>query len=969
MNIEKLIGKKVKHKVFGEGIVEEVEGDYIIIKFDQSLGIKKFSCSSSFDRYFNVMDSLEIDQKNIHYKDTSKDYDNPDKETLKKDISFQNRYGFGSSIHYSNRFTSIIDFCDKYKAELISEITYLRKQGGKRQKLFEGKLVERKNSTYIYTFDTDSELNLPDGTQITIWDKEESIAGSIIFCEEFSITLTSSSYLGDTVPTIEFSADPWKLLNSLIERLEELKQKHSSIVYELVSEGRKHVLKNDNISKGQKAALKRALSDPITFIWGPPGTGKTETLASICIAHKKEGHRVLILSHSNVSVDGALLRIVNRDDSLEEGDVLRFGYPKDKWLRDNNFLTTYNYVIQKHADLLNERNQLQFEKQKMSYSQRATHRYIEIQERLNQIRRQLSEEERVAVNNAQIVATTVSKAVIDKTIYEGKFDVVIFDEASMAYVPQIVFSASLAGSHFICMGDFAQLPPIIQSSSDSVLNEDIFHYCGITEAVEKGYSHRWLCLLDIQYRMHPYISDIASRIMYRSLLVSAKDLKEKLSYITKSAPFAGYPIGFLDVSGMMTVCTQTADNSRFNTLSALITIGLALKAAARINVGIITPYHSQSQLFYSMVQDIMKEYPDLNPITCATVHQFQGSEKEMIIYDAVDCYRMKYPGVLLSSMKNNYANRLFNVALTRSKGKFVAVANRSYLCNKNLAKDLMFTKIMDLCVIKKYLSDGEKLNIELSGIKSGVYKWFTETNATEQFLNDLLEAKSEIRIDIPGLIKEDLLFLNELNSALMKAKARGVKVIVRAEDKNRLPYEIKEFAIQNNYIADPISIIDKTLVWFGEPISAANFIVEGRPIETKYRPIIRLVGRHTARTLFGFLEMSKTIDQSKGELLDEHGTLAQYISSMRKCPKCGKQMKLKRSNKNGKFFLGCSGYPSCHNMETITVELIENYFYYNNPQGKFCPQCGRSLEAVKGQYGVYVRCCGISQHKYKLDSI
>ena len=42
--------------------------------------------------------------------------------------------------------------------------------------------------------------------------------------------------------------------------------------------------------------------------------------------------------------------------------------------------------------------------------------------------------------------------------------------------------------------------------------------------------------------------------------------------------------------------------------------------------------------------DIAEAYPQLHKITCATVHQFQGSEQEVVLYDAVDCYRMKYPG-------------------------------------------------------------------------------------------------------------------------------------------------------------------------------------------------------------------------------------------------------------------------------------------------------------------------------------
>ena len=60
----------------------------------------------------------------------------------------------------------------------------------------------------------------------------------------------------------------------------------------------------------------------------------------------------------------------------------------------------------------------------------------------------------------------------------------------MAYIPQIVFSASLARKHFVCMGDFRQLLPIVQSSTKSALNTDIFEYCNIVKAVGHHKKHQ-----------------------------------------------------------------------------------------------------------------------------------------------------------------------------------------------------------------------------------------------------------------------------------------------------------------------------------------------------------------------------------------------------------------------------------------------------------------------------------------------
>ena len=141
-----------------------------------------------------------------------------------------------------------------------------------------------------------------------------------------------------------------------------------------------------------------------------------------------------------------------------------------------------------YTPLLNERNELIKERKKLH---RSSKRYLEIGERLTTIKKYLKVEEENIVKKSQFVATTVSKAIVDPIIYKKNYDVVIFDEASMAYIPQIIFSASLAIQHFVCLGDFCQLPPIVQSHSN-LLNQDIFEYCGITTAVQRNLSHNWL---------------------------------------------------------------------------------------------------------------------------------------------------------------------------------------------------------------------------------------------------------------------------------------------------------------------------------------------------------------------------------------------------------------------------------------------------------------------------------------------
>lgn len=73
--------------------------------------------------------------------------------------------------------------------------------------------------------------------------------------------------------------------------------------------------------------------------------------------------------------------------------------------------------------------------------------------------------------------------------------------------------------------------------------------------------------------------------------------------------------------------------------------------------------------------------------------------------------------------------------------------------------------------------------------------------------------------------------------------------------KNDLPESLQQLAIENNFMANPICLIDRDILWFGEPISSADFIAVDSVISTSYRSIIRFVGRHLAEALYRFLEM------------------------------------------------------------------------------------------------------------------
>jgi len=89
-------------------------------------------------------------------------------------------------------------------------------------------------------------------------------------------------------------------------------------------------------------AIQMALGSEVSYIIGPPGTGKTSTLAAIAFAHLREGRTVLITAHTNIAVDNAIMKLADicRDtgytQELSEGKILRYGTPQLKQLREGN---------------------------------------------------------------------------------------------------------------------------------------------------------------------------------------------------------------------------------------------------------------------------------------------------------------------------------------------------------------------------------------------------------------------------------------------------------------------------------------------------------------------------------------------------------------------------------------------------------------------------------------------------------
>lgn len=876
----------------------------------------------------------------------------------------------------------------KYVEALNLEITHQKDNRVNQHKVINGKRISRTADYSIYIFDLQTDMHLSDDAPIKLQIGSDEIHGTALMCDESQILLKlKTDKYGESIGSAYLSAEPWKLLEDLRDRVVSRVKTNPTKTSKTIAEKGPQLATDraiDDILKGQQAAIKHAIEEPVTIVWGPPGTGKTTVMSALAIYFLSQNKKVLIVSHSNVSVDGVAkkiyqqLRASHGDSYLEKGKVLRYGYIRDEELHRNEYISSLYHTISKHTEKREELDALQdaFNKLKKQNGL-GDLRVLDLKKRIMHIQAEMHAEESKYVRDANVVCTTASKMVSDKTISDEMYDVVMFDEVSMAYAIQVLAAATFSKEKLICVGDFMQLPAIAQGPKKDVLCEDIFDYLGINRNGEPYY-HPWLVMLDEQHRMHPDISAFSSKYVYKGLLRDAEGVEEKRKEIVDSEMFMGDVLKLIDMEGTYCACAKSADNSRYNILSALISFAISLKSEVDgKSVSIITPYSAQTLLVRKLILDY-REKKKTTEITCATVHQFQGSESDMVLFDAVESYPGKGVGQLMTGDLNR-VKRLINVAVTRAKGKFVTVANRKFWNNALLAPSHIYLKLMNHIADKngviKHPDEHtlDKLLTQLS-VDGGPEFFLDSDKYIDLLCKDIENAKEKIVISLPSANLDLETAEKVLNSI---KKAANVKVISKCKTPDALPEEWRDFTCECEEAIFPIILIDDHIFWYGVPqakwpMNAGATVVA----VTVCYVACRVDGNHTTEQVKAMAELEyATIDKKsrriKGVILNDETirnsnlkpesdtmSLKKYVASNCKCDKCGQSLTMFESSK-GKTLLKCE---FCNEISFLTPEIVKSYIEKNDVK---CPNHNCRYKSGVSRFGIYVRCPGDGGHFVK----
>ena len=356
-----------------------------------------------------------------------------------------------------------------------------------------------------------------------------------------------------------------------------------------------------------------------------------------------------------------------------------------------------------------------------------------------------------------IITTNISSARLGSAYHT--FDLVIMDEAGQCNCATALLPIARA-EKLLLVGDTNQLKPVI------VLEEKINEYLKDEYVVKEDYDYCKNSILDIMKNHDKISRDIMLTYHYRCGR-KIIDFSNKRFYDGK------LNLDYLSDEGTLQLLNVKNMNSRLRneTYEEAKAIVDYVKRNDLSDVAIITPFKNQQNLINSMLKD-----NHIEDVTCGTIHQVQGGEKDTIIIST--SLSPKTSKKTFDWIKNN--SEITNVAVTRAKKNLIIVSDVEAL--EKLSTD----KNDDLYNLVRYaynkgnveVPPNESYSIQIGSSNGSKNEdMFFETISHFCSVNRIFQAKRNVKLS--SLFKEDPILVN--------SKLEFDVVLYEVQDTNIIP--------------------------------------------------------------------------------------------------------------------------------------------------------------------------------------
>ncbi|MFI0466583.1 AAA domain-containing protein [Saccharopolyspora sp. 5N102] len=255
----------------------------------------------------------------------------------------------------------------------------------------------------------------------------------------------------------------------------------------------------------------------------------------------------------------------------------------------------------------------------------------------------------------------------------GLFDLVIVDEASQCAIPQVL-PVLFRAKRVLIIGDPMQLEPVItvKPAQEAAVRRGLgisaswlegrrctYHRHSAFHAFERA--ARGSSLLDEHFRCHPAIAEVSNSQFYGGELTVLTDTA-KQRRMDRGAilwlPVSGTARQDRGVSWVNEAELDLVNRSVRHLLDKLPPDG---------TVGVISPFRAQADA-------VEKQWRGNDRVQVGTVHTFQGSERDAIVFSLVAGAGMANRSVQWLKGQLN----LWNVAITRARAHLLVVGDREF---------------------------------------------------------------------------------------------------------------------------------------------------------------------------------------------------------------------------------------------------------------------------------------------------
>ncbi|HUC11696.1 MAG TPA: AAA domain-containing protein [Stellaceae bacterium] len=212
---------------------------------------------------------------------------------------------------------------ERFVAALRALVKDMRRRGsGMRTVTLEyGKAIPLDGRQRGYRFPYDGDAELFEGAKVTIAIGNRSCDGRIVSVSSQWLVVSFDEDLGATIGTCVLRIDNTAMIDALADRLDKIRSGEAKLNLTLAddvldnreaqvaSRAVRNSPKSDpQLNAQQKEFVEHAIINAVTYLWGPPGTGKTRTLSTLNELLFDAQKRIFICSNTNQAVDQVLIK-------------------------------------------------------------------------------------------------------------------------------------------------------------------------------------------------------------------------------------------------------------------------------------------------------------------------------------------------------------------------------------------------------------------------------------------------------------------------------------------------------------------------------------------------------------------------------------------------------------------------------------------------------------------------------------